>query len=244
MCSSTKVSRIESGSRAVNPRDVRDLSRLYELDEEETRQLLELTRESRQSSWWQDFSVNYGTFIGLEQSASTICEYNPLIIPALLQVEDYARALIGDLARKLPPDVIESRVQARMKRQEILLQNDAPDLFAIVDELALLRPVGTEAIMQAQVAHLIEASTASNVHLQVIPLATGAYTGYSHAFTLLEFATPDVGSVVYIEGYLGDLYLERSEDVAKYRALFNDLRSAGRGPRESRDHLQRIRSSN
>lgn len=240
LCSTTKISRIESGGRTVQQRDVRDLCQLYEIGAVDTDDLMNLARESRQSSWWQTYGLQYGTFIGLEQSAQTICAYSAVIIPGLLQIEPYARELVTDLNPDLSDDAIASRVGVRMKRQEILHQADGPNFWAIVDELAFARHIGGRDVMAAQLRHLIEVSRRPNVHLQIIPCSTGAYSGFSFPFTLLEFSQPDVASIVYIEGHTGDLYLERAEDVATYRHLFNNLRSCGRGSRESRDLLSTL----
>jgi len=241
MCSSTKVSRIEGGGRTVSLRDIRDLCQIYGTSESTSNELMSLARDSRQSSWWQAYDdVNYGSFIGLEQSAKTISDYNALIVPGLLQVEPYSRALISDLEPDLPAEAIESRVSARLKRQEVLQQGVGAYLWVILDEVAFQRPIGDWSTMAIQVKHLIDVSRLSNIHLQIVNRATGAYAGYSFPFTLLEFSQADVGDIVYIEGYSGDLYLERSEDVTKYRNLFNNLRSAGRGPRESRAYLENL----
>ncbi|NMO88622.1 helix-turn-helix transcriptional regulator [Actinomycetospora sp. TBRC 11914] len=243
-CSTAKISRLESGTRSASVRDVRDLCGFYKLADNEIAELEELARQSHQSSWWQSYSLTYGTFIGLEQSAETISEYATLIVPGLLQTYDFAKSVVSTLEPSLTELVVEDRAKARIARQEILEQNDPPDLWSIIDELALFRVVGSETIMERQIEHLIEISRLPNVHLQIIPVTEGLYQGYPFHFTLHEFSQEDMRPVVYVEGQSGDLYLERGDETSKYRRLFNELRSIGNGPRESRvlleKHLRRL----
>jgi len=245
LCSATKVSRMESGSRPVSARDVRDLCRLFAVGEAERDQLMNLVRESRQTSWWQAYDLEYGTYIGLEQSAVRINEYNPIIIPGLLQTRAYAAALIGSLEPKMNPETVQSRVAARIERQSILSQSDdAPQLWAIVDQLALTRIVENEDVMREQLTHLVDVSRLKNVYLQVIPISAQPYPGYSSSFILLEFGQAEVSPVLYIEGNFGDAYLERPADIKRGRDIFDQLRATGHGPVDSRalilemhDHL-------
>lgn len=243
LCSTTKISRIETAARAVSVRDVRDLCRLYESTDETYDTLVELTRESRQVSWWQRYDIPYKTFIGLEQSAATISEYNTNFVPGLLQTADYALALIADISMGSDPKMVQERVSARLERQQILDQSDPPYIWVILDEMTLTRPVGSYSVLADQAAWLIELSRRPNVHLQIIPRSAGIYPGFGFPFTIHDFEAPDADSVVYVEGLIGDLYLERKSDVESFRHTFNEMRSYGRGPRESRVILGDIASS-
>jgi transcriptional regulator with XRE-family HTH domain len=237
LCSITKVSRMESGARPVGARDLRDLCRLYQVDDDVQERLGQLLKESHQTSWWQSYGLvsEYNTYIGLEQSASSIAEYHAMIIPGLLQTEEYAQALIEAMTFKLDADAVRARVDARIKRQSVLVQEDAPQLWGIIDELALIRVVGSREIMAAQLDFLVEFSRRPNIHIQVIRTSTEPYPGYAAPFTLLEFATADgQGPVVYTEGPFGDWLSERVEDVELSRQLYNQLRASGEGTADTR----------
>ncbi|MEJ2863400.1 helix-turn-helix domain-containing protein [Actinomycetospora flava] len=237
-CSPAKVSRIESGARAVNIRDVRLLCDLYEVEPEARARLEELVRDSKQSSWYQSLDVDYGTYIGLEQSAATISEFQPLLVPGLMQTREYATALIEALVPELPAAVLEERVDARMGRQGILKRDDPPEVHLFIDELAFGRVIGSPEVMAEQTEALVEASRSPAVHIQIIPTSAGAYPGYPFTFALLEFPNDEIPPVAYLEQHEGDLYLERREDIARFRRVLNSLRSVGLSPKESRNRLE------
>jgi transcriptional regulator with XRE-family HTH domain len=241
-CSAAKVSRIESGARTVNVRDIRQLFDLYDVPPSDRGRLEELVRDSKQSSWWQSLDVNYSTYIGLEQAAATISEYQPFVVPGLLQTRGYATALIEALVPDLAPSVLQERVEARLGRQEVLQRDDPPDVHLFVDELAFARTVGDDLVMAEQADAMVTASRSPQVQLQVIPTKVGFYPGYPYSFGLLEFPREEIPPVVYLEQYNGDLYLERREDIARYERLLNSLRSVGLSPKESRQRLEELSS--
>lgn len=234
MCSTTKISRMESGSRAVSGRDVRDLCRFYGIEKQEQDRLMEIASESRQSSWWQTYDLRYGTFIDLEQSASIITEYQTVVIPGLVQTRDYASALIHAVMPKLRQEELDSRVKARMERQSLLHQPNPPLFWGVIDELALQRVIGSPSIMAEQMKHLVEASRLPNVNLQIIPISAQVYPGYPFPFSLLEFEQAEMKSVVYVEGNFGDAYLERLSDVTRCKDIIDQLRASGHGTNDSR----------
>ena len=120
LCSPSKVSRMETGSRSITMRDIRDLCDLYRVDDAQRDYLAELARESRQQGWWQSYDVPHSAFIGLEADASSIDTFEGAIVPGLLQTADYARAVIGGTMSPSNPEGIEQRVAVRLKRQRIL----------------------------------------------------------------------------------------------------------------------------
>jgi len=234
LCSPAKISRIETGGRAVSLRDVRDLCRVYGASDEETQRLMALARESKQSGWWQehdlpDFLVKY---VGLEAAATRISDYESGLVPALLQTEDYAQALIDGMAPTRPVDERNQLVAARMARRRLLRPDSATTYWAIMDEAALRRMVGGPAVMASQMAEIHRCGQQANVTIQVIPFSTGAHPGMDSTFIILDFeeAVPDV---VYVEGLVGSLYLERLVDLKRYREAFDQIRAAALSPRDS-----------
>ncbi len=238
MCSTAKVSRLETGARRPVPRDVRDLCALYNVDESVATELMKLTREAREQGWWTQYEdLNLYPYIGLEQEASSITAYSVLYLHGLVQTEGYARAVIKAIAPRIEPAILQQRVDARLRRQELLEQASPPSYRLLLDEAALRRPVGGPAVMAAQIVKLLELSGAGKVRAQLVPFEIGAYSVADISFTLLEFPEPVLAPVVYVEGLAGNQYYERPVDVARYRESIENIRDCALSPRESEQRL-------
>jgi transcriptional regulator with XRE-family HTH domain len=239
--SSTKLSRLETGRTGASPRDVRDLCVLYQVtDPAERDRLMSLAREGKQRAWWQAYALPYETYIGLEAEAASISDYNSDVVTGLLQVEGYARAIFESAEPPLDPALIEQRIEARIRRQALLAQANGPRLHFILDEGALHRPVGGSAVMRAQLARIVEAASLPDVTFQLIPLAVGAHPAMDSTFVILEFDGSMVNDVVYVEGMVGNIYLESSTDLERYKRIFSRLRSIASGPEDSIAMVRRI----
>src|SRR6266853_228704 len=144
-CSTSKVSRIETGRVSVSPRDVRDMLDLYGVSAQQGASLVQLARDSRQKGWWHAYSdtiqPQFATYIGLESAASEIRIYEVNLIPGLLQTEDYARAVIRAGMMNSPSEDVERSVALRMARQPAVTRDDPPKVWAVMDEAALRRRV-------------------------------------------------------------------------------------------------------
>jgi transcriptional regulator with XRE-family HTH domain len=242
LCSATKISRLETGARRPNPRDVRDLCRLYNVGESISAELMSLARGAREQGWWKQYEdLELDPYIGLEQAATAITCYSMYYMPALVQTEDYARGIIKAIAPKIDPDIHQQRVEARMRRQQLLEGDQAPRYHALVDELALRRGVGGSAVMGAQLDKALEARERRGVTIQVIPFDTGAYAAADSNFVLLEFGDSDLPSVVFVEGLTGNQYLERDADIARYRETIDYLRKLALSPNDSANLMIKVR---
>jgi len=239
LCSPSKVSRMETGFRSVTLRDIRDLCDLYQVaDAAQRDHLMELAREGKRQGWWQSYDVPFGTYIGLEADAISIRKYHVSIVPGLLQTEGYARAIIEGGKPTPTPELIEQRVEVRLRRQRLLTQGDPPQLHVIMDEAALHRIIGRPSIMKAQLDHLVKKASLPNVAIQVIPYGTGMYPALDSSFTILEFPEP-MPAVVYVEGLFGFIFVERRYDVERYQRIFNDLRSIAANFNESIEVIEK-----
>ena len=142
LCSTTKISRLETAARRPSLRDVRDLCVLYELDQQMSRELMSLAREARESGWWTEYAdLGLDPLIGLEQEATSITCYSMYYMPGLLQTEEYAELIIKTVAPKMDPHVVQQRTMARMRRQEVLGDN-GPVYSVLLDEMVFRRGVG------------------------------------------------------------------------------------------------------
>jgi transcriptional regulator with XRE-family HTH domain len=228
-CSTSKISRIETGRVSVSPRDVRDMLQLYGVPGPQQDSLVQLARESRQKGWWHAYSdaiePRFATYIGLESAASEIRIYEVTLIPGLLQTEDYARAVIAAGAVDGAPEAVERNVAVRMARQPTLLTEDPPQLWTVLDEAALHRRVGGSGLMRMQLEHLLEMSALPNVAIQVLPFGAGAHPAMGRPFVILAFPERADPDVVYLEDLTSALYVENVEEVDRYNMFFNHLRA-------------------
>jgi hypothetical protein len=226
--SDSKISRMELGRVGFKERDISDLLTLYGVTEEQEReQLLELARQANNRGWWHRFddvtASWFQPYLGLEQAAALIRTYEVQFVPGLLQTADYARAVILLEHERKDPEEIERRVALRMERQQLLSRPDPPQLWAVLDEAVLRRPIGGRAVMRSQIASLIEATKLSNVTLQVLPFEAGGHAAAGGAFTLLRFADADLPDIVYAEQLTGAIYLEKRDDLDKYAGALERL---------------------
>jgi transcriptional regulator with XRE-family HTH domain len=232
-CSQSKVSRIETGQVSATPRDVRDMLALYRVDEDRREAMVQIAREARQRGWWQKFvDVPDGVpaYVGLEAAATSIDVYMSLIVPALLQTPDYARAVIGAVRPDLPSEEIDRRVELRLRRQGLLDQEQPPAMRVLLDDAVLARPVGGAAVMAAQRRRLLTDAERPAVTLQVLPVDAGAHAGMDGPFTIFGFPAPAERDVVALDSAADALYLESPEDLRRYRRVFELLLPAALTP--------------
>jgi transcriptional regulator with XRE-family HTH domain len=224
----SKISRLERGRSAARQRDVADLLTRYGVtDEVERERLLSLTRQAAAPGWWQQYNDLlprwFELYVGLEKAASVIRTYEVQFIHGLMQTEDYARAVILIANSHAPAGEIDRRVSVRMKRQQMLTQPEAPELWAVLDEAALRRaPCGRD-VMRAQLEHLLQITELPNVTHQIVPFHAGPHAAAGGPFTILRFSEPDVPDVVYLEQLNSALYLDQPDDVIGYMTVMNQL---------------------
>ena len=242
MFSMSKLSRMETGHGVATPRDIRDVCSLYEVtDEAERERMLKLAAEGKQAGWWQSYDLPYSTYVGLEAEAIAISDFQSSVVPGLLQTADYARAGHEGAMPRLSSEEIERRIEAKLTRQALLGQDDPPAFSAVLDEAVLHRLVGGPAVMSAQLGRLIEAANRPKVTIQVIPFTLGAHPGVESNFNILEMPSPTPG-VVFVEGLVGSIYLERSEELARYRQIFERLQAIALSPKDTIALIAKIRA--
>jgi hypothetical protein len=156
-----------------------------------------------------------------------------LIVPALLQTPDYARAVIGAVRPDLPAAEIDRRVELRIRRQGLLDQDHPPAMRVLLDDTVLRRPVGGAAVMAAQRRRLLEDAARPAVTLQVLEVEAGAHAGMDGPFTIFGFPAPAERDVVALDSAADALYLENPEDLRRYRRVFDLLLPAALTPERS-----------
>jgi transcriptional regulator with XRE-family HTH domain len=233
-CSSSKISRIETGHTGVTPRDVRDMLAVYGLTGPAADELVQVARDARQKGWWHLYgTVLTGAYVGLEAAASSIRSYEVQVIPGLLQTETYARTMLHAGGPGRSETEVDRRVRVRMARQSLLVQDDALDLWVVLDETIFHRLVGGSAVMREQLDHLVRSAARPNITVQVLPFSAGAHVAMEGSFTILGYDEPADPDVVFAENAAGGLFLEKDEELQRYHYIFDHLRATAMPPEES-----------
>jgi transcriptional regulator with XRE-family HTH domain len=223
--------RIETGKVPVTVANVRALCWLYGADASITDALAELALGTSQEEWWDASPVIpdwFKLYVGLEASAARISSYDGEVVPGELQTEQYCRAVF---AAEQPADAeaaaeaaeaADRHVKLRMQRQQTLFgRRPAVRIATVLGEGALTRPVGGEAVLAAQLAHLRELARRDNLQIRVLPWSVGAHAAMAGAFRILDFDDPEDPDIVYLESHVGALYLEEPAEVEEYRRVFD-----------------------
>jgi transcriptional regulator with XRE-family HTH domain len=235
--SEAKIWRIETGQTSLRSLDVEAMCRVYGAPADLTEALMGLAKETKARGWWHSYGdvipEGFDVYIGLEEAASQIDWYESELVPGLLQTEDYARTLIRAESPDVAETEVERRVHVRIARQRFLTRvTDPPVLDVVLNEAVLRRPVGGNTVMADQLAHLADAGDLPNVSVRVIPFDVGLHHGVmSRPFVMLRFPLNGDGSqteppTVYIEGFTGDLYLDKPHEIGRYTTAFTNIRGS------------------
>ena len=250
LISTSKLSRLENGQGVPQPRDIRDLINFYEADRATSDRLRRWMNEGRRQAWWKEYSDvlpdTVDTLIDYESGASVIRAYASMVLPGLLQTESYASQVLQLLlSPQRSRDEINKIVEVRMRRQQILLDDDPTRLLAVVDEAAIRRAAstGSPADASALLLHLRDISRRKNVSLRILPLDAGLHPGVMGNFTVFQFSDDIDRDVVSVEGLFGDRYLEEQSSVLTYLRLFDAISPLALDNADSRDLLTSLAAS-
>ncbi|MDH6126174.1 helix-turn-helix transcriptional regulator [Kitasatospora sp. GP82] len=170
-------------------------------------------------------------FVELEEAATAIRSFEAQAVPGLLQTEQYARAVFT--AGRLDRERVEESVAARLERQRILARESPPELWMVLDENVLRRPVGGPATMREQLERLLTAADNPRTVIQIIPYEAGGHAGVSGPFAAL---TLDEGpDVVYADGFIQGQILADPSDVKAAARAYDLLSAAALSPSRSID---------
>ncbi|MER6825350.1 helix-turn-helix transcriptional regulator [Streptosporangium sp. NPDC000563] len=235
--SDSTISRFETGRVTIRQKVLAQLLDLYGAADDETQAVLDLAREASKRGWWHIHGDAvpswFEVFIGLEAEATSIQTYQPQLVPGLLQTEAYARAVIETDHPEMSEEEIDRLVTLRLARQKLLNRSNPPELWAVMSEAALRHAIGGPATMREQLLKLRDTRRLSCINLQVLPFAGGAHPGMLGPFHLLEFPPTSETRVAYVEYLTGSIYLEKPEEVRRYRLIFDHLRAAALPPNKS-----------
>lgn len=235
----SKLIRIENGTVNISTNDLKVILAHYKIiDEERTAEFLALSRGARERSWWSGYrdvaSPRLLQMIEYEAASIITRNFQPLMVPGLLQTEEYARNVYQRLNPQESASRLESLVEVRMRRQELLGRSDAPLLFFIIDQAVVHRIVGGKAAMRRQLNQMIELAGMPNVTIEVVPFEAGAHPGLLGSFLIYEFPDTADDDALWLEGPTGDLLSrDNPEEILNFREKFEQLRQISLGPEGS-----------
>lgn len=159
----------------------------------------------------------YQTFIGFEDEASDVRNFQLALVPGLLQTEAYTEALIRAM-----PGVTEQHVrrqlEVRSRRRAVLSRTPPQRLHVILDEAVLRRPVGGPGVMAGQLAALAEQP--NHITIRVVPYSAGGHPAGTGPFVIMQF--PELRAV-FVESMAGQLFVESDVDLERYDAIWGRL---------------------
>jgi hypothetical protein len=215
---------------------------MYEASEEQQAKVLELAREARAKSWLHAYSdIRPSAYFGFEAAASTIRNYEALVVPGLLQTPEYARCILQAVRPNTGPETVELWTRLRKERQSRLQQEDPPAFTAVIDEAVLHRSIGGRWVMQEQLSHLAEAAKSPAVRLHVLSFERGDCICLDGSFTILAFPEEIQPGLVHIEEAtaMKELYLEGAEELGHYELAFDRALEAALNRDDSIDVILR-----
>ncbi|MFD7813223.1 helix-turn-helix domain-containing protein [Streptomyces sp. NPDC059785] len=240
--SGSKVNRMETGSGRVQPSDIDALCRFYQTSDELREFLKSLARQAKVRGWWQQHGTGvpewFNIYIGLEQDASALRQYQCEVIPGLMQTESYASEL-HQTGKHMTSEARARAVRVRIERQAILTRPGGPSVWFIVNEGALRNVIGDRAVMREQLEGVLAAADLPSVTVQVLPLDSGTYPA-TGSFTMLGFPAPEDPDLVYRDGITDAVYLEGEHHVSEYTRAFDGLRAAALSPQRSAQLIKSV----
>ncbi|MFE9310468.1 helix-turn-helix domain-containing protein [Streptomyces sp. NPDC006706] len=238
--SAAKLSRIESGKGRRPPAegDVRALLKLYGTDEYESSVLLRLLRRAGEPGWWQRYDKRlmpewFDRLVGLQEAAAAIRTFEIQYVPGLLQTAAYTRAVVERGLPTASAGEVQRRVELRMRRAQLLLRQDAPQVWAVIDESVLLRVLGSREVMREQLDHLVSMAQRPNVTVQIVPLDVTNASAPAIPITYLRFGGLDLPDVVYLEHIRSANFLEDRDETEEYRIALDRLADEALTPQET-----------
>lgn len=248
-CTASHISHLETGRNLPNAAECEKLLVFYGLGDRWPffRELLRAAKKGK--DWWKAPAFSgaepewFDLYLGLEAWARVVASYDALVIPGLFQTPEYAAALIRAGHPNLSDAEVQRRVDLRIERQTVLAREPEPlQVWSVLDETALRRPIGGSDVMGAQLHQLVKLAERPNIDLQVLPMARGAHAGLDGTFTVLDFPLelPGDPGTVYVQNRLKGVYYEEPVEIEEYRQTLTRLQAEAVTPAEAPLVIARI----
>lgn len=243
------LSRVENGLRGLKPKTAERLLECYGVgDPAVLAELLELIRvdeaNRRRPVWFKRHHAilsptRFDGYLALESTASRLRNYQPSLVPGLLQTPAYARAVIASMRPELSHAQIDELVGIRMARQRKIINPAATDFSTLIEEAALLRPVGDRTLMRQQLRHLMDVSSRPRTTVRLAPFSHGPHPGLYGPYVILSFPTA-TRDIVCVEAVPTSVYFEEPAEVERYASSFDDLWDHALSPDDTRARLNHM----
>ncbi len=234
-----KVGRFEANQwKRPEMSDIRDLARVYGVSDTEAEELEQLAAHARARPWWRDYpDVFENEFAGIENDASQIRIFMPLVLPGLLQTREYMAVVLRAGSR--PPSFVRRAIEARMRRQEILDRTDgtAPRLYAVITEASLMYRWGSKGDRREQIEHLATLSREPNIDLRIQRFADGPPTGMHSMVNIFDLPGEE-SRLVYLETDVAIHEVSKREEVESYVHGFSRAQDAALEPGDTTAYLK------
>lgn len=239
------LSRIETGKAPTKSAYLGQMLEMYGVVDQAQRQVLvDMAREGHRKGWWAAYDdvlpSGFDIYVGLEAETAAIRGYEISVVHGLLQTPQYARAVLTEMFPRHTVEQIDRLVDLRIQRQQRFDDDPPLELWAILDEAVIQRPVGGQAVMRGQLEHLLTMATRPGLTLQILPFSCGAHAGHGGPFSILEFPNRTDSEVAYVESVAGYIYLEKDREVRLRVEAFDRLRAAALAPGASLELIARL----
>ncbi|MFL1433042.1 MULTISPECIES: helix-turn-helix domain-containing protein [unclassified Nocardiopsis] len=224
----TTLSKIETAeSRRTRAHDLDALADLYEVSDETREAFHQLYRESKERGWWYRYRELFGVsgLPAFEVEASFIRTFEAQVIPGLLQIPEYTRAVFTGTNSYADAE-IQRHIEARMERQTILARLYPPEYAAIIDEAAMRRQAGSAEVMREQLRHLVHLATRQHISIHILPFSAGMHAANLGGFQIMEFSDPADPTVCFAEVPTAGLFLEDEAEIRRYDAIWREAHNA------------------
>ncbi|MFE4794528.1 helix-turn-helix domain-containing protein [Streptomyces sp. NPDC056708] len=226
--SKATLSRYETKEGTVKWPAVDALCREYGASDQERASLVELAKGARIQGWWRSLAdpipESMNLMLTLEDEVVSEDHYACMYVPGLLQTRAYAEAVHRASEMRCTDEEIHHMVDIRMKRQELLARAEPPHIWAVIDEAVIRRIVGGRAVMREQLKHLCAQASQPHVTVQILPFEAGAHAAAVGSFVVLGGPAPEL-DVVYVDIIGGGLFMEKPQELTRYRLAFEYLRA-------------------
>jgi transcriptional regulator with XRE-family HTH domain len=234
-----KVGRFEANQwKRPEMSDIRDLLRIYGVEQPESDELEHLAAQARARPWWRDYSdVFENEFPGYENDAIHIRTFMPLVLPGLLQTREYMEVVLRTGSR--PPSFVRRATESRLRRQEILdrANGTAPRFSAVISEASLMYRWGSKGDRREQIEHLAILSRQPNIELRIQRFADGPPTGMHSMVNIFDLPGDDP-RLVYLETDVAIHEVSRREEVDTYVQGFSRAQDAALEPGDTTAYLK------
>ncbi|GGQ69320.1 helix-turn-helix domain-containing protein [Streptomyces flaveolus] len=241
--SKATLSRYETKEGTVKWRAVDALCREYGATDEERAALVELAKGAKIQGWWRSLAdpipESMNLMLTLEDEVVREDHYACMYVPGLLQTRAYAEAVHRASEVQCEEREVQLMVDIRMKRQELLEREEPPHIWCVIDEAAIRRRVGGREVMKEQLEHLLTVSERPHITVQVLPFARGAHAAAVGSFAVLRGQAPEL-DVVYVDLLGGGLFMEKPQELERYKLAFQYLSAQALDLESSADLVDRI----